>query len=248
MPAGRGIGARATWERRDILFVILLAIASIVILGAVIIIPAIEVFGEDEPGARALQGLTIMLWDGTLIFFVYWLMSRRGSKDWANLGWRKPWQSESWSSLKMLRIGAAAYGTSLVAIFVYNLVITVAGLEDLLPSEQIPKDFFDEVWLIPIIGLSVVVTAPVSEELFFRGFIYAGLRRRLKVPVAALLTGFLFSMAHADPGLVVPFTLIGAILALVYERTGSIWTNIGVHFWFNMVSFIVLVFVPGARG
>jgi membrane protease YdiL (CAAX protease family) len=244
---GTGIGTRPVWAIRDIVAGIVLAVISIVILGVAIIVPAIEVFGEDTPGARAFQGLTIIVWDLSLIGIVTWLARRKGGNT-VNLGWRQPWEGETWGFWKLARIGAGAYVCSLVVLYAYNLILTVAGLEDLLPSQQIPEDFFDTAWLIPIIGVSIVVTAPVCEEFFFRGFIYAGLRRSLRVPFAALLSGFLFSMAHADVGLVLPFTLIGAILAIVYERTGSLWANIGVHFWFNLVSFTVLVLLGGDTG
>ena len=53
MRRGEGIGARATWSIRDIVIAIVLAVLSIVFLGLSIILPAVEVFGEDTSGARA---------------------------------------------------------------------------------------------------------------------------------------------------------------------------------------------------
>jgi membrane protease YdiL (CAAX protease family) len=246
MPAGQGIGARATWRVRDIIIAVVMAVVSIMVLALAVIVPATEIFGEDSSGARAFSAVTIAVWDGTLILIVWW-RARRSGGSWANLGWRRPWEGEPWWFLKLLRLGAGAYGASLALVVTYNLLMTALGLDELLPSEQIPADFFDDVWLIPLIGASIVITAPIAEELFFRGFVFAGLRRKMRVPAAALLSGFLFSMAHADPGLILPFTLIGAVLAVVYERTGSIWTAMGVHFWFNFVSFVILVAVPDAR-
>jgi membrane protease YdiL (CAAX protease family) len=247
LPRGVAIGRRPVWSNREIIAGIVLAVMSILLLGVAIIVPAIEVFGEETSGARAFQGLTIIVWDASLIGIVYFLARRKGG-TWTNLGWRQPWQGETWGFWKLARIGAGAYLCSLAVLYAYNLILTVAGLDELLPDQQIPSDFFDEVWLIPIIGASIVITAPIGEEFFFRGFVFAGLRRSLRMPFAGLLSGFLFSLAHADPGLVLPFTLIGAILALVYERTGSLWANIGVHFWFNLVSFVVLVAVGGDTG
>jgi membrane protease YdiL (CAAX protease family) len=244
---GQAIGQRPVWTTRDIIIGIVLAVVSIVFFGLTIIVPALEVFGEDTPGARAFQGLTIIIWDASLVGIVY-LLARRKGGTLTNLGWRKPWEGETWGFWKLARLGAAAYACSLAVLYAYNLILTVAGLDDLLPDQQIPSDFFDEVWLIPIIGASIVITAPICEEFFFRGFVFAGLRRSMRMPFAALLSGFLFSLAHADIGLVLPFTLIGAILAIVYERSGSLWANIGVHFWFNLVSFIVLVSVGGDTG
>ena len=99
-----------------------------------------------------------------------------------------------------------------------------------------------------MIGVAVVGAAPFAEELFFRGFLYGGLRRRLSVLPAALLSGVLFAIAHLDPGLIVPFTLVGFVLAFTYERTGTLVAPIGVHFVFNLLSFLALLLVPDARG
>jgi membrane protease YdiL (CAAX protease family) len=37
------------------------------------------------------------------------------------------------------------------------------------------------------------------------------------------------------------------ILAYTYDRTGSIFADISVHFVFNAVSFCLILLVPGAR-
>jgi membrane protease YdiL (CAAX protease family) len=33
--------------------------------------------------------------------------------------------------------------------------------------------------------------------------------------------------------------LLGVILALAYEKTGSIWAPIGIHFFFNSVTVLI---------
>ena len=87
----------------------------------------------------------------------------------------------------------------------------------------------------------------MTEEIFFRGFLFGGTRPLIGAMLAALITGFLFSLAHYNPGLVLPFTLIGALLALSYHRSGTLFVPIGAHFFFNLVSFSILAFVPEAR-
>ena len=132
MRRGEAIGARATGRSATSSSAVVLAVLSIVFFGLSIIFPAVQVFGEDTPGARAFQGLTIVLWDASLVGIVYLLAKRKGGA-WANLGWREPWDSEPWTFWKIARIGAAAYGASLAVLAVYNGLMTVAGLDDLLP-------------------------------------------------------------------------------------------------------------------
>jgi membrane protease YdiL (CAAX protease family) len=92
--------------------------------------------------------------------------------------------------------------------------------------------------------------APLGEEIFFRGFIFAGLIRFAGPAWAMLVSGFIFSIFHVTSpetaGLVVPFTAVGALFAWLYYRTGSLWPSIGAHLLFNLVSFVLLASMAGA--
>jgi membrane protease YdiL (CAAX protease family) len=96
----------------------------------------------------------------------------------------------------------------------------------------------------------VVVVAPLTEELFFRGFVFNGLRRRLTVPGAAAVSGVLFASVHVVDaeklGLLIPFTAIGFMFALLVAVTGSLWNSILVHFSFNLIG--VVGGATGGRG
>jgi membrane protease YdiL (CAAX protease family) len=85
-----------------------------------------------------------------------------------------------------------------------------------------------------------VVAAPISEELFFRGFAFGGLLRWGYWPAAAV-SALGFSLAHFDPGSVIPFFCIGLVMAWLYWRRGSLWDSITFHFLFNFISFALLL-------
>jgi membrane protease YdiL (CAAX protease family) len=89
------------------------------------------------------------------------------------------------------------------------------------------------------IVIAVLVLAPIAEELFFRGFMYASLRGKLPVFWAALITGGLFAAVHPIYGgtrwnLVPVLALAGVAMCLLYERTGSLWPPIAFHFVMNV--------------
>jgi membrane protease YdiL (CAAX protease family) len=243
---GAGIGARASWSIGDIFIAIGMALSSFFVVAGALILPVASKYGEKSTEALAVQSLAVILWDLSLVAIVYW-RARKHAGTWADLGLRGPWQDGSWTWARLARNVFFAYLASIACVLVYSTIMNVTGLDDLLPKQQIPEEYFEHAWLVALIGVSVVITAPFAEELFFRGFMYAGLRRSMRIPAAALLSGLVFSMAHTDPGLVVPFTLVGAILAYTYERTGTLYGNMSVHFIFNAISFIVLVLVPDAR-
>jgi membrane protease YdiL (CAAX protease family) len=84
--------------------------------------------------------------------------------------------------------------------------------------------------VLDIIALSV--SAPVVEEIFFRGLLYRSLRNRLPVLPAALLAGCLFGLVHilGYPLITLPVkAAFGVIACLLYERTGSLLPGIALH-------------------
>jgi membrane protease YdiL (CAAX protease family)/uncharacterized RDD family membrane protein YckC len=93
-------------------------------------------------------------------------------------------------------------------------------------------------------GVLIVGLAPFSEEIFFRGFMYGGLRRRVPVWAAAGISGLIFGLLHytgPDSLAVVPqLAVLGILLAWLYERTGSLWLPIILHVINNGIAFAVL--------
>jgi hypothetical protein len=85
---------------------------------------------------------------------------------------------------------------------------------------------------------------PLAEEIFFRGFIFAGLIRYVGSFLAMAASGAIFALFHVTSGdtigLILPFSLVGMMFAWLYYRTGSIWASIGAHMLFNAYSFVLL--------
>jgi membrane protease YdiL (CAAX protease family) len=129
-----------------------------------------------------------------------------------------------------LKWTAAAIGAYLLFAFVYSALIVVPEQEDI-------ADGFGP---IPIQILLIVIAAPISEEVCFRGMLYGGLRERLPPLGAALIAGLIFGGLHALTGVtaVPPLIFFGFVLALLYEKTGSIWPCILLHMLNNSVALL----------
>ena len=56
-----------------------------------------------------------------------------------------------------------------------------------------------------------------------------------------IISGFLFGLFHFNLGGLVPFSLIGMLLAWGFQSTGSLIVPITVHFIINSISFVVTV-------
>ncbi len=90
------------------------------------------------------------------------------------------------------------------------------------------------------------VVAPVAEEVFFRGFLYAGLRGRWGLGWGLAVSALIFGLAHLMPGVLVPIALLGVVLAWLYEVTGSLWPSILLHMAINGLALVAAYVVGGA--
>lgn len=90
-----------------------------------------------------------------------------------------------------------------------------------------------------VAGMVIIVAAPVCEEIFFRGFLYPAMQRKMGIWAAALLNGFLFSAVHFSLFGLLGRTLAGALFCLLYEYTGNLWSPVAAHALNNFVAFFL---------
>lgn len=80
-----------------------------------------------------------------------------------------------------------------------------------------------------MLGLAAVM-APVFEEIMFRGALYGALRRRWRLFLSGLLTGFIFAIVHPQGLLAVPVLMsIGFGFGLLREWRGSLIGGMVAH-------------------
>lgn len=135
----------------------------------------------------------------------------------------------------------------LAGITLFFTVIVGATLISLIyPEAPSPQPFAELVmgitsWrelLIPLLIGSVL--APLSEEIFFRGFAYNYFRCRLGTGAALWVSAGFFSLLHLDLLRFVPLMLGGLGLAWLYERTGSLYPSIVAHGVWNGVMTLII--------
>lgn len=115
------------------------------------------------------------------------------------------------------------------------------------PPEQLPDELAGAEIAVAVIG--VVVLAPIAEELFYRGFLFLGLRARRGFGLAASVSALAFGLSHfstADSGsvlLVSVMTFVGFGLAWLYERRRRILVPILAHATFNAIGFVLILLI-----
>jgi membrane protease YdiL (CAAX protease family) len=84
--------------------------------------------------------------------------------------------------------------------------------------------------------LTVVVVAPLAEELLFRGLLHRLASRHWGPVMATVISALFFGLIHGEPWYLFGLVGIGVVLALVYEATGSILACWVTHMVHNAVS------------
>jgi len=93
-----------------------------------------------------------------------------------------------------------------------------------------------------------VFVAPICEEVFFRGFVFAGLLRGMAPVWAIVFSSLIFAVAHFDVGSFVVLFIIGLALAFLRWRTKSIWPGILLHMLNNGIAALGIIVVMLGRG
>ena len=89
--------------------------------------------------------------------------------------------------------------------------------------------------------LSLIVLAPLFEELLCRGVVLGSLRERYGIAIAWLVSALFFGVLHVQPVQVVSATVVGLILGYVYLATDSLWSSMILHALNNAVAYLALV-------
>lgn len=129
---------------------------------------------------------------------------------------------------------------TLAVVVVQTMVTSFVGHQVTLPDQV--EACVRGAWLAAS-GPVIILAAPVGEELFFRGFLYRGLRRRFSTWPAAIISALVFGSIHyagVSFLLIIPgLSLVGLGLALLAERRGLL-ASMAAHAAFNAVGFAMI--------
>ena len=170
---------------------------------------------------------------------VVWFMgARRAVSPVRALGLVTPRTSLGMSAVLVL----AALAASILATFLYGLVVDSLGMEALRPPEIEDGAIFPGVGILLTLQALAIVT-PLSEEVLFRGFVLRGLIPSIGIGPAVVATALLFSVLHLEPQVMIPIFITGLVLGLLYVRTGSVWPCIAAHAGQNALALLATRFL-----
>jgi membrane protease YdiL (CAAX protease family) len=183
-------------------------------------------------GAAAL--LTLVQQLALAVPVALWVRRRTGSL--AALGLRR----EGWSR-RDVGVGIGMGVLTLIAS-VTVLAITVGIVEQIIGHPyRFPVDDTtqgDWFWAFAVMA---VCFAPICEELYFRGFLFQGMRRWTRFAWAGLASGALFAFVHVEPIRFFSLWLTGVLFAELFERRKTLVASMCAHATLNLIA-ITLAF------
>ncbi|MBD2464801.1 CPBP family intramembrane metalloprotease [Oscillatoria sp. FACHB-1407] len=105
---------------------------------------------------------------------------------------------------------------------------------------------YETAYFLPLFYFAIIVMAPLFEEVFFRGFLFQGLRHSsLKVGGAIVLPSAFWAMIHVqydwlDIGIIF---ILGLLLGYARYRTTSLYVPLAMHALNNLLALLQVAWI-----
>lgn len=196
---------------------------------------AILEFAQTDPTAVLLQIIAIIPAHICTLLLAWLVVTRLRQYSFREtLGWR--WNGFNfWNCL----------------IILGGFYVLAAVISQFIPEQdnellRILKSSRNAVYVVAFLA---TFTAPLIEEVIYRGILYSAFQRTIGVPAAVLITTFLFALVHVpqywgSPGTIFLICLLSLVLTLIRVRTKNLLPCIALHTVFNGSQSLLLILEP----
>jgi hypothetical protein len=220
---------------------------SQIIAGVLVLQYLFTMGSKKEDAASLVDGSVLLQFSFILIaefasLALLWLFLKRRKISLARIGIKRP-------ARKNFLYALPAYAMYFAGILVVFGLITafVPGI-DTDQKQQIGFATASGLGPLLLVFMALVALPAVVEEILVRGFLYSGLKSKLPVIKAALLTSVIFAVAHLQLGsgagpvwiAAIDTFILSVVLIWLREKTGNIWAGVAVHMMKNSLAFLSL--------
>ena len=233
--APSGVPPGAAWQWWDLIASLLFVAAGFLLIGGLLALVDARNPGavEQDSVAAIVATVGFELSFGLLVL----ALARRRGLGPVELGFVRP---RRWGPLVTAWLGGyvVLVGYQGAVVLLEEAGLDLGWLE---ARNAIPVGDETAAAAVVLLGVAVVLGAPFAEELYFRALWHRGLQQLWRPLPALVVSGLLFGAFHLNPGVLVPFSLIGVLFAWANQESGSLWTSILAHTGFNTAAFMVAV-------
>jgi uncharacterized protein len=226
------------WNGWDVLLIAGLAVASLIVMQLLVLVGAKELIyphlrWNDAVPKLARNALLAILAQFLMyvplaICMVALVEGKYHAAFWSAIRWN--WPRSQW---KMLALGA-------LVLLSLNFLGHFLPMPQSTPFEELfsrPRDAY-------LMAVFAITLGPLMEELFFRGFLYPVLARRMGVAWGIFFTALPFGLIHMFQygyawGVVLLIFLMGVVCTAVRAATGSVASSFLVHVGYNATEMLL---------
>jgi len=223
------------WSGWDVVMILVVAVLGLFVFGTLIGVALMAMHhpvSSTSPGMLRVMLLAQSLSYVVVLLFMHALVVRHYHRRFADaVHWHWP-REHRWLAYLL--------GGMALAVLV-QLVSALLPIPKTLPIDK----YFQSRSAAYIMAAFGVSMAPLVEELFFRGFLYPVLARRLGIAIGVALTAFGFALVHASQlanawaPLLVLFT-VGMVFTVVRVVTRNVAPGFLMHVGYNFMLFSML--------
>lgn len=162
------------------------------------------------------------------------------------------WRRVSWRELGLQRFprNTLALGCGLLVgvytlVILNNLIMMALGV---MTQADVINELLGEIDAPLLFAFVTAIVAPITEELFFRGFLFKGLREKYGWVNALMFSSLIFALFHGQLATLIPTFLLGALFAYLFQRSGSVYPGMFLHFVVNAMGVCGLLFASQFGG
>lgn len=148
----------------------------------------------------------------------------------------------SWTDIGLAPVGFIVYYIlSVILVAVAGLIIPAFDMQQV---QDVGFSNLSQRYEMILAFLTLVIVAPLAEELLFRGYLYGKLRKSVPIWLAVLATSLLFAAIHGQWNVAVDVFALSLVMCGLREITGSIWAGVVLHTMKNGLAFYLLFINP----
>lgn len=147
-----------------------------------------------------------------------------------------------WTDILITPAGLIVYFI-LSAILIIIIQKTIPGF-DAKQVQEIGFSHLNRRYEIMLAFATLVIIAPIAEEILFRGYLFGKLKKYIPIWLAIIVTSLAFGFVHGAWNIAIDTFALSVILCILRLLTGNIWASILLHMAKNGIAFYFLFINP----
>jgi len=150
----------------------------------------------------------------------------------------------SWLDIGLAPAGFIIYFlASALVVYLVSVFLPAIDLQQAQATgfERANLTSYYEYWLVFV---TLIIVAPIAEEVLFRGYLYGKLRKIIPVWAAVGIVSLLFGAVHGQWNVAIDVFVLSIVLCSLREVTGNIWAGVLLHMLKNGLAFYLLFINP----